>query len=122
MSEVEFLRSNPDQYDHLIKFIKEKDTTPNNLPNSNLLKNNLVNSPSPIEKMEPFYISLLINGYKLSNYVIDFGASDNVMPSKVANAFGLTLTKIFGRCFSMDNKQVPLIGQIKNNQKHIRLS
>lgn len=38
------------------------------------------------------------------------------MPSKVANSLGLTLTKTFGRCFSMDNKQVPLIDQIKDAQ------
>lgn len=116
MSEVEFLRSNLGQFDHLVKFVKEKNTTPSNLPKSNLLQNNLVASPSRVEKIEPFYISLLINGYKLSNYVIDSGASNNVMPSKVANSLGLTLTKTFGRCFSMDNKQVPLIGQIKDAQ------
>lgn len=115
MSEVEFLRSNLDQFDRLVKFVKEKDTS-SNLPNSNSLQNNLVTFPSPVEKIEPFYISLLINGYKLSNCVINSGASDNVMPSKVVNALGLTLTKTFGRYFSMDNKQVPLIGQIKDAQ------
>lgn len=40
MSEVEFLRSNPDQFDYLVKFVKEKDVTPSNLPKSNLLQNN----------------------------------------------------------------------------------
>lgn len=114
MSKVEFLRSNLDQFDLLVKFVKEKDTIPSNLPKSNLLQNNLVTFPSPIEKIEPFYISLLINGYKLSNCVIDFEASYNVMPSKFANALGLNLTKTFGKCFSMDNKKVPLIGQIKD--------
>lgn len=38
------------------------------------------------------------------------------MPVKVANALGLTLTKTFGKFFSMENKQVPLIGQIKDSQ------
>lgn len=94
----------------MVKFVKEKDTSPSNLPKSNSFQNDLVSYPSPIEKIEPFYISLLINGFKLSNCVIDSGASDNVMPTEVANALSLTLTKIFGRCFSMDNKQVPLIG------------
>lgn len=67
-------------------------------------------------RIEPCYISLLINGYKLSNNVIDSEASNNVMPTKVANALGLTLTKTFGKCFSMENKQVPLISQIKDCQ------
>ena len=38
------------------------------------------------------------------------------MPAKVANALGLTLTKSFGNCYSMENKQVPLKGQIKDAQ------
>lgn len=38
------------------------------------------------------------------------------MPSLVAKSLGLTLTKTFGRCFSMDRKQVPLIGQVKDVQ------
>lgn len=38
------------------------------------------------------------------------------MPAKFANALGLTLTNKFGRCFSMDNKKVPLIGQVKDAQ------
>ncbi|KAH9317975.1 hypothetical protein KI387_019744, partial [Taxus chinensis] len=44
-----------------------------------------------------------------------FGASDNVMPPKVVDALGLTLTKTIGRCHSME-RQVPLVGQIKDAQ------
>lgn len=75
---------------------------------NDLLEPNLENKP------EPFYVSLYFNGHKLSNCIIDFGASDNVMPSTVAEALGLTLTKTFGKCYSMDSKQVPLLGQIKD--------
>lgn len=57
-----------------------------------------------ILKPEPFYISLLLNGQKLSNCIIDSGASNNIMPSPMAKSLGLTLTKMFGRCFSMDGK------------------
>ena len=67
-------------------------------------------------KPGPFYISLFINGNRLSNCIIDSGASDNVMPTSVAKALGLPLTKAFGRCYSMDAKQVPLVGQIKDAQ------
>lgn len=65
-------------------------------------------------KPEPFYISLFINGHKLNNCIIDSGASDNIMPSAVAKALGLSLTKTFGICYSMESKQIPLLGQIKD--------
>ena len=71
---------------------------------------------SPGQKPDPFYISLYINGYKLSNCIIDSRASDNVMPYFVSKALGLNLTKVHGRCYSMDVKQVPLLGQIKDVQ------
>lgn len=38
------------------------------------------------------------------------------MPSTVAKALGLSLTKSFGKCYSMDSKQIPLLGQIKDAQ------
>ncbi|KAH9308697.1 hypothetical protein KI387_036608, partial [Taxus chinensis] len=66
--------------------------------------------------IKPFYLSLLINGFKFSNCIIDAGASDNMMPEKVAHALGLTLTKSYRRCYFMKTKQVPLIGQIKDAQ------
>lgn len=67
-------------------------------------------------KPEPFYISLFINGHKLNNCIIESSALDNIMPSAVAKALGLSLTKTFGRCYSMDSKQIPLLGQIKDSQ------
>jgi hypothetical protein len=71
---------------------------------------------SPNKKIDPFYISLFINGNKLSNCIIDSRASDNVMSSSIAKALGILLTKTFSHCYSMDAKQVPLFGQIKDAQ------
>ena len=71
---------------------------------------------SPRQKPDPFYISLYINGCKPSNCIIDSGASDNFMPYFVAKALGLNLTKVHGRCYSMDAKQVPLLEKIKETQ------
>lgn len=125
MFEVEYLQSKLGQFDRLVKFVKDKYLSSTiNSSQGNLvsfeprnLPNNLVTIPSYVpRKIDPFYISLLINGFKLSNYVIDSKAPDNVMPLKVANALDLTLTKTFGHCYSMENKQVPLIGQIKDAQ------
>ena len=70
----------------------------------------------PNEKPYPFYISLFINGNRFNNYIIDLRASDNVMPTSIANDLGLPFTKTFGRCFSMDAKQVSFLGQIKDAQ------
>lgn len=113
MSKVEYLQANPGQFDRLVKFVKNKDTHPISSSTKNTLAiqeaknlpNNLITIPSSVSrKIESFYISLLINGFKLSNCVIDSSASENVMPIKVANCLGLTLTKTFGSCYSMDNK------------------
>ena len=79
-------------------------------------KDPIILATSPGQKPEPFYISLYINGCKLSNCIIDSGASDNVMPFSVAKALGLNLNKVHGRCYSMDAKQVPFLGQIKDAQ------
>ena len=79
-------------------------------------ENSSMLATSPGQKPDPFYISLYINGCKLSNCIIDSGASDNVMPYSIAKALGLNLTKMHGRCYSMDAKQFPLLGQIKDAQ------
>lgn len=59
---------------------------------------------SPSQKPNPFYVSLYVNGHKLSNYIINFRVFDNVMPSSISHALGLTLTKTFGFFYSMDAK------------------
>ena len=76
----------------------------------------IVLATCPNKKPDPFYISMFINGNRLSNCIIDSGVSDNVMCASVEKALGLPLTKTFGRCYSMDAKQVPLLGQIKDAQ------
>ncbi|KAH9299761.1 hypothetical protein KI387_031443, partial [Taxus chinensis] len=43
-------------------------------------------------------------------------ASNNVMPIKVANSLGLTLTRASGLCYSMESKEVPLVGKINDAQ------
>lgn len=81
------------------------------------LANEPIESPLvPDQRLEPFYVSLFINGFKLNNCIIDSRAFDNIMPSTVAKALGLSLTKTFGKCYSMDSKQIPLLCQIKDAQ------
>ena len=56
------------------------------------------------KKLDPFCISMLLNGRKLSNCIIYSDVSDNIMPSSIAKTSGLTLTKNYGKCYSMDGK------------------
>lgn len=65
-------------------------------------EDSLVLATSPGQKPGSFYVSLFLNGHKLSNYIIDSGASNNVMPSSVGCTLKLTLTKKFIYCYSMD--------------------
>lgn len=125
MPEVKYLKANPDQFDRPFNFVKDEGINPSQdtppdvpiAPKPKTPQSNLVSNPPIASKhIDPFFISLLVNGFKLSNYVIDSGAFNNVMPAKVAIALGLDLTKTFSCCFSMDNKKVPLICPIKDVQ------
>lgn len=125
ISAIDYLKSHPNELKIFIKHCKDENVELNHATTFELeddtLTSNLFNevensilATSPGQKLEPFYVSLFINGWKLSNCIIDSGASDNVMPYIVAKALGLTLTKSNGRCYAMDAKQVILVGQIKD--------
>lgn len=140
ISLIEYLRLNPKELEKLIKYVQgetsqlqytkiplinlesswdEKDIKSTEL--SSIFLNTLANEPieSPLvpdQRPEPFYVSLFINGYKLNNCIINSEASDNIMPFTVAKALGLSLTKTLGKCYSMDSKQIHLLGQIKDAQ------
>lgn len=129
ISPIEYLKLNPKELEKLIKYVQEGNPQlkPSSLPLVNLetsqynkevktmelfaTSTSKISIDEPVEpshmldqKPEPFYVSLFINGYKLNNCIIDLGASDNIMPSIVAKALGLPLTKTFGKCYSMDSK------------------
>lgn len=67
-------------------------------------------------KPKPFYISLYISSFRLSNRIIDYRAFENVMLDQIAKALGLSYTSLQGKCYSMDGSLVPIIGQIKDSQ------
>lgn len=129
ISQFEYLKKNPQQLDKLVHCIKKDFKQPHSDVHQESSENfdddeqeGFVSKESSLvatsfsNKPDPFYISLYIAGCKLSNYIIDSGSSDNVMPSKVAHALGLSLNKPTGKVFSMESKQVPLVGQIKDAQ------
>ena len=117
ISTADYLKSNPKELDKLVEFIKG---TPNDNSKfigqtsssveptaENTFENEIsmtLESEKHDRKPNPFYISLLLNGRRLNNCIIDSGASDNIMPAPVAKALGLTLTKNFGKCYAMDGK------------------
>lgn len=76
----------------------------------------MVTIPSIVREDRTLLYLLANKWFLVEQLCLGSSASDNVMPAKVAQALGLTLTKIFGHCYYMENKQVSLIGQIKNAQ------
>lgn len=124
MSTFEYLRTHPKQLERLIQnirgsslvykysFTKEPPHASQPTPSMNCLPS----TPSTSKKVDSFYISLFINGYKLNNCIIDSGASDNVMPTKFAKSLDLSLSPTSGKFLSMEMKQVPLVRQVKDTK------
>ena len=121
---MDYLKANPHQLEKLIQCVRKGEGSPkitinhesgvsleveDNLEGPMTEKESFL-AASLSNKPDPFYVSLYIAGCKLSNCIIDSGASDNVMPSKVAHALGFSLNKPSGKVYSMEAKQVPLVG------------
>ena len=60
--------------------------------------------------VEPFFLSILINGKTLKNCMIDSGGSNIVMHYEVMKQLGLKVDTTQGRCYAMDQIQVVVIG------------
>jgi len=65
------------------------------------------NSPS-------FYVSLIIHDKTLHNYLLDIGASHNLMPKAIMEELGLDITRPYHDLFSFDSRKVKCLGQIKD--------
>lgn len=75
------------------------------------LDTNVVNIASGI--VDPFFLSLMINGKILKNCMIDYGASNTVMLVEIMKSLGLKVDTPHGRCQAMDSREVPVTGTIK---------
>ena len=62
--------------------------------------------------VEPFFLSILVNGKTLKNCMIDSGASSTVMPFEIMKKLGLKVDTTQGRCCAMDKRLVIVIGTI----------
>jgi hypothetical protein len=62
----------------------------------------------------PFYVSLNIHEKTLHNFMLDFGASHNLMPKVVMEKLGLDITRPYKDLYSFDSSKVKFIGLIKD--------
>jgi hypothetical protein len=62
----------------------------------------------------PFYISLNIHEKILHNFLMDSGASHNVMPKVVMDELGLDITKPYLDLYSFDSRNLKCLGVIKD--------
>lgn len=63
--------------------------------------------------VDPFFLSLIVNGKLLRNCMIDSGASNTIMPIEIMRSLGLKVDSPHGRCQAMYSREVPIIGTIK---------
>ena len=68
-----------------------------------------INDSSP-----PFYTSLNIHDKVLHNYLMDSGASHNLMPKTVMEELGLEVTRAYHDLYSFDSRKVQCLGVIKD--------
>jgi hypothetical protein len=66
------------------------------------------------ESCPPFYISLDIHEKTLHNYLLNSGASHNLIPKVVMDEVGLDITKTYHEIFSFDFRKVKFLGMIKD--------
>jgi hypothetical protein len=62
----------------------------------------------------PFYTSLNIHDKVLHNYLMDSGASHNLMPKTVMEELGLEVTRTYHDLYSFDSRRVQCLGVIKD--------
>jgi hypothetical protein len=62
----------------------------------------------------PFYTSLNIHDKVLHNYLMDSGASHNLMPKIVMEELGLEVTRTYHDLYSFDSRRVQCLGVIKD--------
>jgi ribonuclease HI len=62
----------------------------------------------------PFYTSLNIHDKVLHNFLMDSGASHNIMPKIVMDELGLEVTKTYHDLYSFDSRKVKCLGVIKD--------
>jgi hypothetical protein len=68
-------------------------------------------------KIPPFYISIENHDVALRNFLVDIGATNNIMPLGVMEELGMKCTKYYETgesIYVIDSRQVPAYGEIKD--------
>lgn len=65
-------------------------------------------------QVDPFYVTLLVNNRLIKNCMIYSKAAANVMPYGVMKELGLSVSTLYGKCYAMDNREVLVVGTIKD--------
>ena len=60
------------------------------------------------------YITLTIHAQMLHNYLLESGASHNLIPKAIMEALGLTVTKPYHDLYDFDSRAVKCLGVIKD--------
>lgn len=68
---------------------------------------------------QPFYITLLFNGFRLYNFMLDLGASTTVITKRVMEQLNLRIPRPYHNIYAMDSKRIEVHGLIKDLQVHL---
>jgi hypothetical protein len=68
---------------------------------------------------QPFFIYLSVNNQRLQNYILDSGASSNVMTWKVMEQLNLRFARPYHSVCAMDSREIKVHGLIKDLQVHL---
>jgi hypothetical protein len=66
------------------------------------------------DTIAPFYITLNVHDRLLHNYMMDFGASYNVIPKAIMDRLGLEIIRPYGDLYLFDSRKVKCVGMIKD--------
>jgi hypothetical protein len=61
----------------------------------------------------PFYITQTVHDHLLHNYMLDSGASHNLMPKVIMENLGLEITRPYQDLYSFDSRRVKCLHMIK---------
>ena len=64
--------------------------------------------------LPPFYITFIVHDRMLQNFLLDFGASHNLMPKAIMEALGLSITKPYHELYHFDSRELKCLLVIKD--------
>jgi len=103
---------------YLSKMLQPKPSS-NSTDSVNLQDEKLIVIMGPLvedrdDSSPPFYTSLNVHDKVLHNFLMDSGASHNLMPRTVMDELGLEITKSYRDLYSFDSRKVKCLGVIKD--------